>query len=68
MDKDWGDGLPLVPHTRYNVEQMLKATSYIFILSPDTAKELKERGIHSCFRFSSPQGAGNRTRKAIKTS
>ncbi|MEJ2248021.1 MAG: hypothetical protein P8Y80_18440 [Acidobacteriota bacterium] len=32
MDKDWGDGLPLVPPTRYNVEQMLKATS----LSPDT--------------------------------
>ncbi len=32
MDNEWGDGLPLVPPTRYNVEQMLKATS----LSPDT--------------------------------
>jgi hypothetical protein len=32
MDNDWGDGLPLVPPTRYNVEQMLKATS----LSADT--------------------------------
>jgi hypothetical protein len=32
MDNDWGDGLPLVPPTPYNVEQMLKATS----LSPDT--------------------------------
>jgi hypothetical protein len=32
MDNDWGDGLPLVPPTRYNVDQMLKATS----LSPDT--------------------------------
>jgi hypothetical protein len=32
MDNDWGDGLPLVPPTRYNVGQMLKATS----LSPDT--------------------------------
>jgi hypothetical protein len=31
-DNDWGDGLPLVPPTPYNVEQMLKATS----LSPDT--------------------------------
>jgi hypothetical protein len=26
MDHDWGDGLPLVPPTPYNVEQMLKAT------------------------------------------
>jgi hypothetical protein len=32
MDNDWGDGLPLVPPTPYNVEQMLKATS----LAPDT--------------------------------
>ncbi|MBN1189668.1 MAG: hypothetical protein JXA46_07945 [Dehalococcoidales bacterium] len=32
MDNDWGDGLPLVPPTPFNVEQMLKATS----LSPDT--------------------------------
>jgi hypothetical protein len=32
MDNEWGDGLPLVPPTPYNVEQMLKATS----LSPDT--------------------------------
>ena len=32
MDNDWGDGLPLVPPTRHNVDQMLKATS----LSPDT--------------------------------
>ena len=32
MDNDWGDGLPLVPPTPKNVEQMLKATS----LSPDT--------------------------------
>ncbi len=32
MDNDWGDGLPLVPPTPYNVKQMLKATS----LAPDT--------------------------------
>jgi hypothetical protein len=32
MDYGWGDGLPLVPPTRHNVEQMLKATS----LPPDT--------------------------------
>jgi hypothetical protein len=32
MDNEWGDGLPLVPPTPYNVEQMLKSTS----LSPDT--------------------------------
>jgi hypothetical protein len=31
MDNDWGDGLPLVPPTPYNVEQMLKATP----LAPD---------------------------------
>jgi hypothetical protein len=31
MDNDWGDGLPLVPPTRHNVEQMLKATP----LAPD---------------------------------
>jgi hypothetical protein len=31
MDNDWGDGLPLVPPTRNNVEQMLKATP----LAPD---------------------------------
>ncbi len=32
MDNEWGDGLPMVPPTPYNVEQMLKATS----LSPET--------------------------------
>jgi hypothetical protein len=32
MDNDWGDGLPLVPPTPYNVEQMLRETR----LSPDT--------------------------------
>jgi hypothetical protein len=32
MHNEWGDGLPLVPPTPYNVEQMLKATR----LSPDT--------------------------------
>ncbi|MBN2320470.1 MAG: hypothetical protein JXR49_15435 [Acidobacteria bacterium] len=32
MDNDWGDGLPLVPPTPTNVEQMLKATP----LAPDT--------------------------------
>jgi hypothetical protein len=32
MDNGWGDGLPLVPPTPYNVGQMLKETS----LSPDT--------------------------------
>ena len=32
MDNEWGDGLPLVPPTPYNVEQMLNATS----LAPDT--------------------------------
>jgi hypothetical protein len=32
MDNDWGDGLPLAPPTRHNVDQMLKATT----LSPDT--------------------------------
>ena len=32
MDNDWGDGLPLVPPTPDNVEQMLQATS----LAPDT--------------------------------
>jgi hypothetical protein len=32
MDNDWGDGLPLVPPTPHNVEQMLKATP----LAPDT--------------------------------
>jgi hypothetical protein len=31
MDNEWGDGLPLVPPTPYNVEQMLKTTS----LAPD---------------------------------
>lgn len=31
MDNEWGDGLPLVPPTRHNVEQMLKATT----LAPD---------------------------------
>ncbi len=31
MDNEWGDGLPLVPPTRHNVEQMLKATP----LAPD---------------------------------
>jgi hypothetical protein len=28
MDREWGDGLPLVPPTPHNVERMLQATSF----------------------------------------